>query len=165
MGVSKKKEGGAMADVSYELNVLPFLAAVEGWTREGLAKEQIARNLGVGKTTFFKYIKLHPELDERLKKGLEVANFEVENALFKRAIGYSYTETKIETSAEGIKETRTEKHVAGDVGAQAFWLKNKKSAHWKDRVPESNEKDLEVLDALLSKIDAVMQPKGEPNEE
>ena len=44
------------------------LILVEGWAREGLTNEQIADNLGIGKTTFYRMIKDHSELLEHLKK-------------------------------------------------------------------------------------------------
>lgn len=44
------------------------LILVEGWDREGLTDEQIAKNLGISKVTFYKYCKEHTELSLLLKK-------------------------------------------------------------------------------------------------
>ena len=48
------------------------LTLIEGWARDGLTDEQIYKNLGIGKTTFYKLVKEHSELSEHLKKGKEI---------------------------------------------------------------------------------------------
>ena len=69
-----------------------------------------------------------------VKKGKEVADIEVENALNKRAFGYSYVEVKTTTNAAGITTTtEITKEVAADTTAQIFWLKNRKPKEWRDR--------------------------------
>ena len=63
--------------------VKPKLFLIECWKRDGLSDEQICKNLGVGKDAFISYKAKYPELVDALKKGKEVADYEVENALFK----------------------------------------------------------------------------------
>ena len=55
---------------------------------------------------------------------------EVENALFRRAIGYEYDEVTYEC---GVETKRVRKHVVGDVTAQIYWLKNRRPDLWRDR--------------------------------
>lgn len=81
---------------------------IEGWAKEGLTDEQISRNLGISKVTFYKYKASCSELNELLKKSKEVVDYEVENALYKSAIG-------------------------GNVSAMIFWLKNRRPDKWKDK--------------------------------
>lgn len=57
----------------------------------------------------------------------------MENALLKRALGYSYTETKVENGPDGKKVTKTVKEVLPDTTAQIFWLKNRRGNKWKDK--------------------------------
>jgi hypothetical protein len=101
--------------------------------RDGLTNEQIAHNMGITRKTLFVWQTRYPELAERLKKGKEVVDIEVENALLKRALGYEYTETMIEQSADGRKIRKTVKEVVPDVTAQIFWLKNRKPKEWRDK--------------------------------
>ena len=118
----------------YETEIKDKLPAIQGWARNGLTNEQIAHNLGIHVATFYKYKGKYNELSEALKKGREVVDFEVENALLKRATGYTYEETKIEKSdKDGVKVIKITKHVPPDVGACAFWLKNRKPNDWRDR--------------------------------
>jgi len=122
------------------------LILVEGWARDGLTDIQIAHNLGISKDTFYKYKNEHPDFADSLKRNKEVADREVENALFKRAMGYEYKETTYELIENMVVEpdgairvepgTRIKtvvKQVAPDVTAQIFWLKNRKPGEWRDK--------------------------------
>ncbi|WP_270285476.1 helix-turn-helix domain-containing protein [Enterococcus faecalis] len=68
------------------------LIKIEGWARDGLIDKQIAQNIGVAYSTFREWVKKFPALSASLKRGKEVVDRQVENALFKSAIGYEYTE-------------------------------------------------------------------------
>lgn len=116
------------------------LFLVENWARDGLTDKQIAYNLGISEDTFYEYKKKHSEFSEALKKGKEVVDYEVENALLKRALGYEYEEKTYETSydertGKSIERLtkRTTKQVAPDTTAQIFWLKNRKPREWRDK--------------------------------
>ena len=133
------------------------LSLVEGWARDGLTNIQIAENLGIGKTTFYKMVNEHPELSELLKKGKEIVDYEVENALLKRAIGYRYKEVTKEqilnpmTSTYELRVTKeVEKEVPPDVGAAMAWLKNRKPKQWRDKPQFDDEKDdgVVIIDEL-----------------
>ena len=68
------------------------LIKIEGWARDGLVDKQIAENIGVSERTFTEWKKKFPSVSSALKKGKEVVDRQVENALLKRALGYEYTE-------------------------------------------------------------------------
>lgn len=68
------------------------LIKIEGWARDGLTDEQIAHNIGIQRTTLYDWKKKHPDISDALKKGKEVIDRQVENALLKRALGFEYTE-------------------------------------------------------------------------
>ena len=82
-----------MAVSKYETNVKPKLFLVQMWARDGLTDEQIAEKLDISVASFYNYKNEHLEFLESLKKGKEVADYEVENALFKKATGYKVVET------------------------------------------------------------------------
>lgn len=89
------------------------LTLLEGWARDGLTDEQIAHNMGIAYSTLREWKKSQPAILAALKKGKEVVDFEVENALLKSAL-------------------------EGNTTAQIFWLKNRKRNKWKDR-PEASD--------------------------
>lgn len=107
------------------------LLLLEGWARDGLTDDQIAENMGISVRTLYRWKGKNCQICQALKKGKEAADRQVENALFKRAIGYEYEEVR-EESKDGIvtKRTITTKHIPGDTTAQIFWLKNRKPDYW-----------------------------------
>ena len=137
-----------IAKSKYETDVKPRLVEIEAWKRDGLTDEQIFKNLGISKDTFYKYKDKYTDFSDALKKGKEVADIEVENALFKRAIGYKYKEVIKEVKEiDGKKSTYIKeviKEMPGDVAAQIFWLKNRKSNKWKDK------QDIDIEDNNVS---------------
>jgi len=119
------------------------LALITAWARDGLIDEQIAKNLGIGMSTLSKYKVEHIELVEALKVGKEVIDYEVENMLLKRAMGYEYSEDKEVTDPQGgITYTTTTKTVIPDTTAQIFWLKNRKPKEWRDKQELEHSGDL-----------------------
>lgn len=132
------------------------LLLLEGWAREGLTDEQIAKNVGIRFQTLYEWEKRFPEIREAIKKGKGPVDFEVENALLKRALGYDYEETSKEIIQMPGGKTKTTvktitRHVAGDVTAQIYWLKNRKRSTWCDKPiqrPADNIDDDGFLEAL-----------------
>lgn len=128
------------------------LLKLEGYARDGLIDEQIAKNMGIALSTLKLWKNAHPAILAALKRGKEVIDIEVENALYKRAIGYTYEEVKEEEMPDGrVRRTVTIKEVAGDTTAQIFWLKNRKPAEWRDKQNiEHTGKDGEALKVELA---------------
>lgn len=116
------------------------LLKIEGWAKDGLTDEQIANNIGISRDTLYRWKNEFPDISDTLKKGKEVVDRQVENALLKRALGYEYDETTKEICKDAeTGETRllvtkvVTKQVAPDTTAQIFWLKNRKPDKWRDR--------------------------------
>ena len=84
-----------MAKGKYEYWLTPegFLK-LEGWARDGLTDEQIAQNIGISRSTLNAWKERYSDISDTLKKGKEVVDRKVENALLKRALGYTYNEDK-----------------------------------------------------------------------
>lgn len=83
---------------------------IEGWARDGLTDEQIAHNMGITAKTLYEWKNKYGEICESLKKGKEVVDRMVENALLKRALGYKYTEV----TKERIVDTGQKKRHGGE---------------------------------------------------
>ena len=116
------------------------LSLIESWARDGLNDEQIAEKLRISKDTFYRYKKEHSDFSDSLKKGKEIVDYEVENALLKRALGYEYTETTREErynrdtqEYEMVVTKEVIKQVSPDTTAQIFWLKNRKPKEWREK--------------------------------
>ena len=137
------------------------LTLLEGWARDGLTDEQLAGKMGINPATLYDWKNKYPKISESLKKGKEVVDIEVENALLKRALGYDYEEVKTETENGVVtKVTTITKQVVPDVTAQIFWLKNRRPDKWRDKVIYTDESELEKLDELIGSIDRLADKHG-----
>lgn len=127
------------------------LLKIEGWARDGLTDEQIAKNIGISRETIYAWKKQYPNFSDALKKGKEVVDREVENALLKKALGYEYDEVTRErvfnadTGKPELMVTKiVKKQMAPDTTAQIFWLKNRKPGDWRDKRDYSVEGAMNV---------------------
>lgn len=103
-----------MAKPKYEKWLTPEgLTLIQGWARDGLTDEQIAHNMEISRKTLYEWIQKYSNIRDTLKKGKEIADYMVENALFEKA-------TK-------------EKNVA----AMIFWLKNRRPDKWREQPKET----------------------------
>ena len=108
------------------------LILLEGWARDGLTDMQIAHNIGISYTTFKEWKKKYTSFASTLKKGKEVVDYAVENALLKKAL-------------------------SGDTTAMIFWLKNRKPKQWRDKPELAEETELlKAAKKLLADVDSVI---------
>lgn len=153
-----------MAQAKYKKWLEPEnLALLEGWARDGLTDEQISHNIGINRDTLKEWKKKYTAISATLKKGKEVADYEVENALFKSACGYDYEEVTEElrfnnrtNSFEMVVTKRIKKHQPPSNTAQIFWLKNRKPQVWRDKV-ENQIVFNEETDALSKAFEELMK--------
>lgn len=126
------------------------LLKIEGWARDGLTDEQIAKNIGISRSTLNVWKDRYSDISDALKKGKDIIDRQVENALLKRALGYEYEEVK-EKFEDGVitERTVTKKEVVPDTTAQIFWLKNRKPDKWRDKPAYEDTSELDKLDAIL----------------
>lgn len=128
-----------MAKALYEEWIKPDnLLRLSGWARDGLTYEQIAQNIGIRRETLVRWMREQESIRNALKRNREVAIYEVENAMFKAALGYEVTETEqAETVApDGRKTVRKharKRHIPPNTTAQIFILKNWRPEVWRER--------------------------------
>lgn len=159
--VKKKPESGHYKR-PYEIWSQPDnLLKIEAWARNGLTEEQIASNIGVGRSTLWQWKKKNEDVYNALRRGKEVVDIQVENALLKRALGYEVEEEKItQEVVDGVmrkKVEKTKKVVMPDVTAQIYWLKNRKPEDWRDRrevsITQSKEDAVKEIDDYFATME------------
>lgn len=84
---------------------------LQGWARNGLTNEQIASNMDIVVSTLWEWRKKSPKISNALKIGKDEADIQVENALYKAAL-------------------------EGNTTAMIFWLKNRRSKDWRDKIQQ-----------------------------
>lgn len=143
-----------LAKGKYEYWLTPEgLLKIEGWARDGLTDEQIAANIGISRSTLNAWKDRYSDISDTLKRGKDVADRQVENALLKRALGYEYEEVKKKFEGGVMTErTVTKKEVIPDVTAQIFWLKNRKPDKWRDKPDYEDTSAINKLDSILKEM-------------
>lgn len=133
------------------------LLQIEGWARRGLTNEQIAKNIGVSRKTFQAWLNIHSDICDALKRGRRPLNVELENALIKKALGYTDIESVVteEKIVKGKKMTTTKtvkKTYPSDTGALIFILKNRLPQYYSDRPKTEDEKQKIELENEISRL-------------
>ena len=139
------------------------LVLLEGWARDGLNDEQISKNLSITSQTLREWKKSYPSISLALKKGREVCDYMVENALVKRALGYVAEDIMIEQRPDGIVKKVVKKHVPPDVGAAIFYLKNRMPKKWRDKPMEEGQDDAAAAKAaaVMDEVRRLMRGDGQ----
>lgn len=119
-----------------------------GFCLLGATDKFLADRFEVCEDTIHEWKKVHPEFSESIKRGKEIADAKVAEALFNRACGYSHSEDKIFNDNGTPLIVPTTKHYPPDTGAAFIWLKNR--GGWKDKneVEHSGEvtnKNIEII--------------------
>jgi len=107
------------------------LLRIQGWARDGLTDEQIAKEMHIGSRTLYEWKKKYPQIMQALKESKDAVDRQVENALYKAAM-------------------------EGNTTAQIFWLKNRKPVQWRDQ-PKIKDND---NDNVLQYLDGMRRKKG-----
>lgn len=124
---------------------------------------EIAKALGVSRSTLDRWKNNHPEFQDTLKRAKAIADSQVEKALFQRAVGYSHPDVHVSNYQGKITLTKITKAYPPDTTAMIFWLKNRKPSEWRDRV----DADVQVtgggttLESILQDIRG-MNSAGQP---
>lgn len=99
----------------------------------GATDREIADFFDVAESTLNLWKNEHPDFSESLKVGKDAADDRVEQALYRRALGYSHDAVKIQVNAQGeITQVPFVEHHAPDTTAAIFWLKNRRKEQWRD---------------------------------
>ena len=136
----------------YDEQVRPYLSQIKEMAEQGISQLQMANALKINLRTFEKYLTEEEDLREAVYSGRQTAIQEVENALYKSAIGEKlilkkgmkvrkvvYENGKKKGEVEVVEPYDEEVYIKPDTQAGIFLLKN-----WaKDRY-SSDPKILEI---------------------
>ena len=110
----------------------------------GATDTELADFFQVTESTLNLWKKNHKEFSESLKRGKVVADAEVANKLYNRALGYKYEEIKQDSK----DTTVTIKEMPADPTSAIFWLKNRQRNKWSDR---------KEVDVNISKLEDLLE--------
>ena len=128
-GKTKLEKHPELADRIYEL------------AKQGKTDKQIADLIGTTDRTLNRWKVSDVIFASVLKENKNLADQMVEKALYQRATGYDYKERTI--TDKGVYEH--DKHAPPDPTSMIFWLKNRKSKEWRDKVEVDNVNPFKVI--------------------
>lgn len=139
--------------------------------RGGSTQKEAYRKVGISHETFHNWLKTKSEFFENVKKAKE--EFlgsrvdELEKSLFKRALGFEYTEKETEyvSDADGAPRIKSQKqkqkYFAPDVGALVFALTNLAPERWKNKMTRESNISGNVTTNVKSDFDISAIPDEE----
>lgn len=106
----------------------------------GLIDRELAFFFGISESTLNRWKHRYPEFEKSIKRGKAIADFEVVEALYRSATGFSYEESVVQEFNGNIKVTKTTKHRPPNPAAIIFWLRNRQPDKWSNNpLPKDNE--------------------------
>ena len=115
------------------------LETICAWARHGLTDTQIIENIGIGRTTFYKWLRIYPDFATALKKARINLNIEIENAMFDLACGKINLEEIRSTldpkTGQIIKIEKVRKQIPPNPLMLIFLAKNRMRDKYRDYAP------------------------------
>jgi hypothetical protein len=102
----------------------------------GATDAELAGVFDVSEVTINNWKLEHIEFSLALKKGKLIADADVADRLYQRAMGYQHPEVDIRVIDHEVVMTPITKIYAPDPTAAIFWLKNRQRAKWRDRIEQ-----------------------------
>lgn len=132
----------------------PGLQLIAGWRRQGTPLTKIAEEyIGISKTAWWGWYRESEDLRKVAAISKEVADMTVEEALYRRAVGYDYWEEQWElVEGELILVKKWKKHLPPDTKAILHWLFNRLPGSWRavQEPLESTQYTQTVKDILVA---------------
>ena len=119
----------------------------------GVGRAELAQMFEVADSTIDKWIADFPEFSTAVKAGRAVADADVAERLYARALGYSHPAVKIFQSGGEPLEVPYTEHYPPDTQALLFWLRNRRRQDWREKVEHEHGG---VAD-MLAELDAASE--------
>ena len=110
-----------------------FNEQVEKLCKLGATDNEIADFFEVDVSTINNWKIAHPQFFESIKKGKILADSNVAERLYQRALGFEHDSEEIKVSDGEVIRVPIRKIYPPDPTAAIFWLKNRRSKEWRDK--------------------------------
>lgn len=159
---SKNKSNAGRKDV-WTTIIEPNLENIKKWYKDGALESDIIKKLGVSSSSYYKYKAEKTELSEIANSTREIQCEQIQNALYKKALGYFETDTKTywrkprgadDNQAEFIYKEDNKKYYPPDVSAGLVLLK-----HWDKKNEWTNDPQLYELKKQANEVEAITKLK------
>lgn len=157
-----------MSNISYTNKINEWkkkekLEQIAEWVMSGLSMKQVAEKIGISRKQLYEWKDKYSDIRDTLNKSMEVADNEVENALYKKCLGYKETVKEIRVDKDGKQQPAMvrEIYIQPDVTAIKFWLANRQKDKWREKVEIEQEHAIKngVLDDLIGALNNAKENK------
>lgn len=124
---------------------------VEKLAKLGATDAEIADFFEVAESTINNWKHEFPEFMESIKKGKLVADANVADRLYQRAMGYEHDDVELKVVSIGgnqgseVEKVEIRKYYPPDPTAAIFWLKNRRPKEWRDKQEIESKQTVEVV--------------------
>ncbi len=122
------------------------LLFIQSWANDGLNDEEIAKKMGIARSTLWVWCNKCPTIRTAILRGRDTMTMSVENILYKCAMGYEYEEDALTKDGDVV---RIKKYQPPSTEAQKFILTNRRKDKWKSK----NEVALEAQIAAQASVE------------
>jgi DNA-binding XRE family transcriptional regulator len=134
MADEQKHAGGRPTDYRDE-----YPAQAEKLCKLGATDKELADFFGVTEQTINNWKDVHDKFFESIKAGKELADANVAQRLYERAMGFEHDSEEIKVVDGAIERVPTRKIYPPDTAAAIFWLKNRQKEKWRDKTDHGLE--------------------------
>lgn len=103
---------------------------LQSWANDGLSNEEIAKKMGIGETTLYRWCNTDERIRSAIMRGRDTMTMDVENMLYKCAMGFKYTEQQVTKDGDIVE---VERFYEPSAEAQKFILTNRRKDKWKSK--------------------------------
>jgi len=112
----------------------------------GATNDDLATCFEVAGGTIDYWIATHPEFADGVQKGRDIADANIVEKLYSRAMGYTIDSKKYVLYRGEQKELPHPIHYPPDVRAIMFWLRNRRRQRWNEHAPPPEESGLTLAE-------------------
>lgn len=121
----------------------------------GFTDKQLADFFDVNESTITRWKQKYPEFCTSIKSGKVVADAQVVDSLYNRALGMEVEEVEVRGDGDNEIKRVTKKHIPPDTTAQIFWLKNRQPELWRDKpTVENSAQEAVPVQIIVQTVDA-----------
>lgn len=150
-------------------------AVLCAWKRAGISDEEIAKKIGISRSTLSEWKRKYEPIRRALESGREFADRLVENSLFRMTQGYSvevkktfkvkkveYEDGKRVSEKEELQTGTDTEYIKPDIRAIIFYLQNRKPEEWR-RMEEQVQEEAGGRMVILSTddLERMMEQTGD----
>lgn len=114
---------------------------------EGATDQELATAFDVSLRTIDNWKRQYPDFLQGVQEGKKIADANVAEGFYKRAVGIEFTEVTRELIGDKLTVTKeVTKLIPPDAGAALNWLKNRAQDKWRDKVEVAHSGKVETGD-------------------